>query len=203
MAIKINGKTVAGAGAPAKINGINTLNITAGENINIQQDGANMTISAAGGFKADGSVPMSGDLNLDGHTISNVGAPVQSGDAVNKDYVDDVITEHNSSADAHQSQFDAKQDKLTGQSGQVVGFDSGGNAVAQAAPSGLPSGGSNGQILGYDASGPAWVAPPAVYSVGAAAPADTRLLWIDTNSTTGGLKYYNGSAWAHVPVAYT
>ena len=82
---------------------------------------------------------MSGDLNLDGHTISNVGAPAQRDDAVNKGYVDD--------------------------------------AIAQALP--------------------------AVYSVGATAPADTRLLWIDTNSTTGGLKYYNGSTWAHVPVAYT
>lgn len=94
---------------------------------------------SGGDFKADGSVPMSGDLNLDGHTISNVGAPAQSDDAVNKGYVDD--------------------------------------AIAQALP--------------------------AVYSVGATAPADTRLLWIDTNSTAGGLKYYNGSAWAHVPVAYT
>lgn len=34
-------------------------------------------------------------------------------------------------------------------------------------------------------------------------PTDTGLLWIDTTPTTGGLKYYNGTAWAHVPVAYT
>jgi hypothetical protein len=28
-------------------------------------------------------------------------------------------------------------------------------------------------------------------------------LWIDTTATTGGLKYWNESAWVHVPVAYT
>lgn len=30
-----------------------------------------------------------------------------------------------------------------------------------------------------------------------------KLLWIDTTASTGGLKYYNGSAWVHVPVAWT
>lgn len=28
-------------------------------------------------------------------------------------------------------------------------------------------------------------------------------LWIDTNPKTGGLKYYNGSAWVYVPVAFS
>lgn len=42
-----------------------------------------------------------------------------------------------------------------------------------------------------------------VYSAGTTAPTNTNLLWIDTNSTTGGLKYYNGTSWVHVPVAYT
>lgn len=27
--------------------------------------------------------------------------------------------------------------------------------------------------------------------------------WIDLSGDTGGLKYYNGSSWVHVPVAYT
>lgn len=35
------------------------------------------------------------------------------------------------------------------------------------------------------------------------APEDTSVLWIDTTASTGGLKYYNGTAWVHVPVAYT
>lgn len=34
------------------------------------------------------------------------------------------------------------------------------------------------------------------------APANTKILWIDTTAGTGGLKYHNGSAWVHVPVAY-
>ena len=42
-----------------------------------------------------------------------------------------------------------------------------------------------------------------VFYAGSSAPTNTKLLWIDTNTTTGGLKYYNGTAWTHVPVAYT
>lgn len=42
-----------------------------------------------------------------------------------------------------------------------------------------------------------------IFHVGTSAPSNTKLLWIDTNSTTGGLKYHNGSSWVHVPVAYT
>ena len=41
-----------------------------------------------------------------------------------------------------------------------------------------------------------------VFHAGTSAPSNTNLLWIDTNSTTGGLKYYNGTSWVHVPVAY-
>ena len=36
----------------------------------------------------------------------------------------------------------------------------------------------------------------------ASAPSNTKTLWIDTTANTGGLKYYNGSAWVNVPVAY-
>ena len=38
-----------------------------------------------------------------------------------------------------------------------------------------------------------------VFYVGTTAPDNTNLLWIDT---ANGLKYYNGSAWVTVPVAY-
>ena len=34
-------------------------------------------------------------------------------------------------------------------------------------------------------------------------PPTTNKLWIDTTPNTGGLKYYNGSSWEHVPVSYT
>lgn len=42
-----------------------------------------------------------------------------------------------------------------------------------------------------------------IWYYGASAPSDTKLLWIDSNATTGGLRYYNGSSWVHVPVAWT
>ena len=44
---------------------------------------------------------------------------------------------------------------------------------------------------------------PMLFTASAEAPSDTRLLWIDTTANTGGLKYYNGTSWVHVPVAWT
>lgn len=41
------------------------------------------------------------------------------------------------------------------------------------------------------------------FAAGRSAPADTLKLWIDTTPNTGGLKYFNGSAWVPVPVSYT
>lgn len=42
-----------------------------------------------------------------------------------------------------------------------------------------------------------------IWHYGNSAPSDTKLLWIDSDSTSGGLKYYNGTSWVHVPVAWT
>lgn len=42
-----------------------------------------------------------------------------------------------------------------------------------------------------------------IYVASTTAPNNTKLLWIDTTASTGGLKYYNGSAWTHVPVAWS
>lgn len=52
---------------------------------------------------------------------------------------------------------DQKQPKLTGTQGQVVGFDENGDAAAQAAPSGLPEGGTQGQVLTKAADGAQWL----------------------------------------------
>lgn len=41
------------------------------------------------------------------------------------------------------------------------------------------------------------------FYAGTSTPTNTKLLWIDTTATTGGLKYYNGSAWVSVPVAFS
>ena len=55
-----------------------------------------------------------------------------------------------------QALANTKQDKLTGAEGQVVGFDTDGNAVAQDPPDGLPEGGTEGQVLTKTASGAEW-----------------------------------------------
>lgn len=41
-----------------------------------------------------------------------------------------------------------------------------------------------------------------LFSVGSIPPENTKLLWIDTAEETGGLKYYDGSAWTAVPVVW-
>ena len=87
------------------------------------------------------------------YTASEVGAD-PAGTAAN------AVNTHNSSGTAHQSLFAAKQNKLTGTQGQVVGFDSSGNAIAQEAPSGLPEGGTQGQLLAKGASSAEWVDNP-------------------------------------------
>ena len=58
-------------------------------------------------------------------------------------------------------------------------------------------------IYDYQPANKAYVDSHPVYHAGTSAPSNTNLLWIDTNATTGGLKYYNGSSWVHVPVAYS
>lgn len=40
------------------------------------------------------------------------------------------------------------------------------------------------------------------FHAAASPPENTNLLWIDTTESSGGLKYYNGSGWATVPVRY-
>lgn len=44
---------------------------------------------------------------------------------------------------------------------------------------------------------------PQPYVAGTSAPTNNKLFWLDTTATTGGLKYYNGSAWVAVPFQYT
>ena len=41
------------------------------------------------------------------------------------------------------------------------------------------------------------------YHVGEKAPDNLHQLWIHINNKKGGLKYYNGTEWIHVPVAFT
>lgn len=53
-------------------------------------NGSNGT--GSGDFMADGSVPMTGDLQMGGHKITNLAEPTDNADAASKEYVDDTIT---------------------------------------------------------------------------------------------------------------
>lgn len=79
-------------------------------------------------------------------------------------------------------------------------------AVKRQTDSGAGEKGQPGGIATLDGSGkvPAEQLPSlAPFAAGPSAPADRTKLWIDTTANTGGLKYWNGSAWVPVPVAYT
>lgn len=52
-------------------------------------NGSNGT--GSGDFMADGSVPMTGDLQMGGHKITNLAEPTDNTDAASKEYVDDTI----------------------------------------------------------------------------------------------------------------
>lgn len=78
-------------------------------------------------------------------------------DVYNSSYTGTQIDSAVGSVLNKESTWDGKQNKLTGQQGQVVGFDSTGNAVAQDNPGGgLPSGGTPGQMLYQGESGAEW-----------------------------------------------
>lgn len=53
-------------------------------------NGSNGT--GSGDFMSDGSVPMTGDLQMGGHKITNLAEPTDNTDAASKEYVDDTIT---------------------------------------------------------------------------------------------------------------
>ena len=104
-------------------------------------NGANGT--GTGDFMADGSVPMSGSLQMGGNKVVNVADPTEPTDGASKGYVDNAIssvqittdaTPVDGSANPVQSGgvYDAlagKQDVLTGMEGQLVGFSSSGAAT--------------------------------------------------------------------------
>lgn len=73
-----------------------------------------------GDMMSDGSVPMTGNLDMNGNRVTEVGTPTADTDAANKAYVDDALSD--------------KQDTLNGTEDQLVGFNSDGEAVAVAKP---------------------------------------------------------------------
>lgn len=57
----------------------------------------------------------------------------------------------------------------------------------------------------YDVANKKYVDDAGGFEIGTTAPNNTKKLWIDTNSETGGLKYYDteSSTWKAVPVQYS
>ena len=150
-------------------------------------NGANGT--GAGDMMADGSVPMTGPLNMGGNKITNLGAPGADTDAVRKSDLDAVAAEVDGILDgttpAHLAPAtDTKiggviigdglsveadgtlsaDDQLPagGTQGQVLTQGTTGPEW-QDAPSGLPDGGTPGQLLSKTESGAEWVDKPVMY----------------------------------------
>lgn len=142
--------------------------------------------AGAGDFMADGSVPMTGPLNMGGNKITNLGAPGADTDAVRKSDLDAVAAEVDGILDgttpAHLAPAtDTKiggviigdglsveadgtvsaddQFPTGGTQGQVLTQGTTGPEW-QDAPSGLPDGGAPGQVLTQGESGPEWTDAP-------------------------------------------
>ena len=142
--------------------------------------------AGAGDMMADGSVPMTGPLNMGGNKITNLGAPGADTDAVRKSDLDAVADEVDGILDGttpvHLSPAtDTKiggviigdglsveadgtlsaDDQLPtgGTQGQVLTQGTTGPEW-QDAPSGLPDGGTPGQVLTQGESGPEWTDAP-------------------------------------------
>ena len=168
--------------------------------------------AGAGDFMADGSVPMTGPLNMGGNKITNLGAPGADTDAVRKSDLDAVASEVDGILDgttpAHLAPAtDTKiggviigeglsveadgtlsaDDQLPagGTQGQVLTQGTTGPEW-QDAPSGLPDGGTPGQILTQGESGPEWTDAPDP---------------LPTGGETGQVltKTVEGTAWDDVP----
>lgn len=91
---------------------------------------------------------------------------------------------------------------FTGANG-VLGVLPAANAVTALGAVPASSKGQANGVAPLDANGKVVLTHiPNTIHTGSTAPANTGILWIDPNVTTGGLKYYNSSAWVHVPVAY-
>ena len=121
-------------------------------------NGANGT--GSGDFMADGSVPMTGALQMGGNKVTNLGAPGADTDAVRKQDLDAVAAEVDGILDgttpAHLAP--ATEAKIGGVIiGEGLSVEADGTVSAE---SQLPAGGTTGQILTQGANGPEWADAP-------------------------------------------
>ena len=121
-------------------------------------NGANGT--GSGDFMADGSVPMTGALQMGGNKITNLGAPTADTDAVRQSDLKAVSDEVDKILDGTTPV--AIPAATTAKIGGVIVGD--GLSVETngtiSADSQLPEGGTNGQILTKTANGETWADPP-------------------------------------------
>lgn len=121
-------------------------------------NGSNGT--GSGDFMADGSVPMTGALQMGGNKVTNLGAPGADTDAVRKQDLDAVAAEVDGILDgttpAHLAP--ATETKIGGVIiGEGLSVEADGTVSAE---SQLPAGGTTGQILTQGANGPEWADAP-------------------------------------------
>jgi len=168
--------------------------------------------AGAGDLMADGSVPMTGPLNMGGNKITNLGAPGADTDAVRKSDLDAVAAEVDGILDGttpvHLSPatdtkiggviigdgLSVEADGTVSADDQLPAGGTQGQVLTQGttgpewqdAPSGLPDGGTPGQVLTQGESGPEWTDAPDP---------------LPTGGETGQVltKTASGTAWDDVP----
>lgn len=164
--------------------------------------------AGSGDFMADGSVPMTGDLQMGGHKITDLAEPTDNTDAASKEYVDDTITV---SLVGNYIPMGQK-----GQANGVASLDDSGNVPSAQLPpmdyvptsrtvnghalsadvtldaedvGGIPNptGGTAGQVLTKTANGSAWESAPS---------------GLPDGGTEGQMLYKaaDGAAWGDKPV---
>ena len=154
--------------------------------------------------------------------LNNIAIPTQPNNAANKYYVDSRIYQGpEAPSDTTMLWIDTDDSTETG------GSNSGGTPNALPLAGGTMTGNinmNNNRILGLpttpsnanEAVSKAYVDSVAsggggggiaqaffTTADGVQPTSNYGLLWIDLSGPSGGLKYYNGSSWVHVPVAYT
>lgn len=168
--------------------------------------------SGAGDLMADGSVPMTGALNMGGNKITNLGAPGADTDAVRKSDLDAVASEVDGILDGttpvHLSP--ATDTKIGGVIiGEGLSVTNDGTVSADAQ---FPTGGTQGQVLTQGATGPEWQDAPSGLPDGGApgqvlTQGESGPEWTDmpdplpTGGETGQVltKTASGTAWDDVP----
>lgn len=143
----------------------------------------------SGDFKADGTVPMTGNLQMGSHKITGLSDGTDPADGVSKGQMDTAIG----------GKLDAPEG---GTEGQVLTKTTSGQAW-QDAPDGLPEGGTTGQVLTKTAEGSAWEAVPAELPDGGA---QGQILTVGSggapewaNAPDTGVTTFNGRTGAVTP----